>query len=307
MAEGPRWAHCTSNLRALSYRFAVCSDDPELGHHLDAVLAGLREPGIVSPAEPPAEHRYSLTSSSVAAGRVDVRRDGVDIVWAVRSGDAVGAVVWDVNRCAAEASVQHLLFHAGALDASGTGILVPGASGSGKSTLVAGLAHAGLGYLTDELAALDLSSDELHPYAKPITIKRGSFDRVPVPPALRETHPRGGRWPAEEWQVPVGTGTWRSIGRSCTPRLVIVPCFDPGASTTVTHLSDTEAFLYLALNAVNLLPHGALGMAALGRLASRCTCVALTMSDLDAACALVLELIEEQVMRVESGVAAHAG
>src|SRR5262249_7165319 len=152
----------------------------------------LRGPATRSVAEAPAEHCYSLTSSGPDSdgdpfgGRVDVRRDGGFIAHAVRPGDAVGAVVGDVNRSAAETSGQHLLFHAGALDAGGTGILVPAASGSGKSTLVAGLAQAGLGYLTDELAALDLASDELLPYAKPITVKPGSFEIVAVPLALRE-------------------------------------------------------------------------------------------------------------------------
>ena len=57
-------------------------------------------------------------------------------------------------------------------------------------------------------------------------------------------------------------------------------------------LSDTEAFLSLALHAVNLLPHGAAGSAALGRVVAQSDCYALTMSDLDEACALVQGLVE---------------
>ena len=128
-------------LRALSYRFAVRSDDLELGRHVDELLRGLREPGLARPAE----HMYSLSPSPDDARLVDVRRDGTTLALGQRPGDAVGWVVWDVNRCAAEASGEHLLFHAAALNAGGTGVLVPGPSGSGKSTLAAGLAHAGLG------------------------------------------------------------------------------------------------------------------------------------------------------------------
>ncbi len=46
------------------------------------------------------------------------------------------------------------------------------------------------------------------------------------------------------------------------------------------------------MNAVNLLPHGAVGAATLGALAARCTCVMLTMSDLETARDLVLSLLE---------------
>ena len=207
-------------------------------------------------------------------------------------GDAVGWVVWDVNRAAAEASGDHLLFHAGALEAGGAGVLVPGASGSGKSTLVAGLVRAGLGYLTDELAAFDMARGMLVPYPKPITIKPGSFA------VLSDMDPGGGAgpdgaWSGEEWQVTVGEGTGRRIGRPCEPALVVVPRYDPGAETALTPLSDTEAFFALAVNAVNLLPHGATATEALGRLAAGCRCYALTMSDLGEACRLVGGLVAQ--------------
>jgi hypothetical protein len=303
MGAGHAGAHCTSSLRALSYRFAVRCDDRELGRHVDEVLAGLRAPTDGAPVE----HWYSLTRSADGAGRVDVQRDGAKVARGLQPGDVVGWVVGDVNHAASEASGQHLLFHAGALDASGVGVLVPGPSGSGKSTLVAGLARAGLAYLTDELTALDLSSGVVLPYAKPITIKQGSFD------VLRDMEPwgEGGtaarRWSGAEWQLPVGPGTRRTIGRPCAPGVVVLPRYEPGVVTALTPLSDTEAFFALALNAVNLLAHGGVGTAALGALARRSTCVALTMSDVDAAAALVLGLVEEAAARIEAGVGGRAG
>jgi hypothetical protein len=279
----------TPNLRALSHRFAVCSDDERLGRRADALLAGLRAQDDAAPVE----HRYTLTAAAGGSGTVDVSRDGYPLALDQSPGDALGWVVWDVNRSAAAVSGAHLLFHAGALDAGGKGVLVPGASGSGKSTLVAGLARAGLGYLTDELAALDLARGQLLPYAKPITLKAGSFA------VLLDMDPDAGhrpgtpRWAGAEWQVAVGADTGRRVGRACTPGFVIVPRYEAGAPTRLTPLSDTEAFLSLALHAVNLLPHGAAGSTAVGRLAAQCACYALTMSDLDEACALVLGLVGE--------------
>ena len=237
-----------------------------------------------------------------------MRSDGDTVALDQRPGDAVGWVVWDVNRSTAEAGGSHLLFHAGALEAGGAGVLVPGASGSGKSTLVAGLARAGLGYLTDELAAVEMASGRLLPYPKPITVKPGSFvalaDMDPDRDLARDRSAIA--WSGEEWQVAVGEGTGRRIGGPCEPGLVIVPRYDPSARTELTPLSDTDAFFALALHAVNLIPHGATGSAALGRLAAQCRCFALAMSDLDEACRLVLGLVAEMAAPARAGGAGRA-
>jgi hypothetical protein len=276
----------SASLRGLSFRFAVHCEDERLRHQVDVLFAGLREPGAA-----PVDHWYALTDAAGGAGSFDVTRDGEPLAQGQRPGDALGWVVWDVNRSAAAASGEHLLFHAGALDAGGTGILLPGTSGSGKSTLTAGLARAGLGYLTDELAALDLGRGHLLPYAKPVTLKHGSFAVLPDLHPDRVGGPGAGPWAGEEWQVAMGGATGRRVGQPCPPSLVIVPRYAPGAPTALTPLSDTEGFLSLALHAVNLLPHGVAGSAALGRVVAQSSCYALTMSDLDEACALVQELV----------------
>ncbi len=220
---------------------------------------------------------------------MDVWRDDHMLASGQRQVDALAWVLWDVNRSAAEASGDHLLFHAGALEAACGGVLVPGPSGSGKSTLVASLARAGLGYLTDELVALDLPTGRVLPYAKPITVKPGSFG-VLADMAPSDSHADDGV-DGSEWHVTVGEGTGRAIGQACRPAVVVVPHYEAGAQTTLTPLSATEAFFSLALNAVNLVPHGAAGTATVGALAACCTCVRLTMSDLATACELVLSLL----------------
>jgi hypothetical protein len=287
MSAERRWPYRSDGLRGLSFRFGVCCDDVRLGARVDEVLAGLREPD-----GEPVDHWYSLTATAAFACTFDVRRDDEVLARDQRAGDALGWIVWDVNRSAAAASGAHLLFHAGALEADGSGVLLPGTSGSGKSTLTAGLVtRAGMGYLTDELAALDLTGDRLLTYAKPITLKQGSFDVVPELHPDRRAGPGAAPWAGEEWQVPVGGTGAERIGRACPLRWVIVPRYGPDGPTALTPLSDTEAFLTLALHAVNLLPHGAAGSAALGRMVADASCYALAMSDLDEACALVRGLV----------------
>jgi hypothetical protein len=199
--------------------------------------------------------------------------------------------VWDVNRAAAEAGGDHLLFHAGAIEADGVGILLPGASGSGKSTLVAGLVRRGHGYLTDELVAVDMENGQLLPYPKPITVKPGSFgvlgDMGPDVRPLSGHRP----WVGQEWQVAVGDDIGRRIGAACAPGVVVLPHYDANAETALTPLSDTDAFFALALHAVNLIHHGSEGTRVLGQLAKGCQCFSLTMSDLDEACRLLTDVV----------------
>ena len=197
-----------------------------------------------------------------------------------------------ISTAVAHAGHDHLLFHAAGLQDGDVGVLMPGGSGAGKSTLVAGLVRAGFAYLSDELMALELDGGRLLPYAKPIAVKPGSTHllrdmRSPAPGA--DDHGADGSW----W-LPVGDGVRRPVGAPCVPELVVVPRYEPGHATTVTPLSETEAFVTLAVNAVNFVEHGTEGARAIGELVTRCECVALTTSDLDEAV--------EAVRRLRAGV-----
>ena len=120
-------------------------------------------------------------------------------------------LVRDVTRGAAEAGRDHLLIHAAGVQDGMRGVLLPGPSGSGKSTLAAGLVRSGLAYLSDELVALEVGSGHLLPYAKPISLKRGSFgvlyDMVPLAPRRADD---GSATP--EMLVAVGTSVGRLVG-----------------------------------------------------------------------------------------------
>jgi len=279
------WAFRTPTLNGLSYRFAVRCHDVRLGRYVQSFLEGLQESGAGAAA--PVDHWYSLTVS--AEGAIDVVRDGERLAHAQRRSDAVEWLVWDINRAAAQAGRDHLLFHAAGLQDGDAGVLVPGASGAGKSTLAAGLVRAGFAYLSDELMALELDRGRLLPYAKPIAVKPGSTDvlRDMRAPAIGADDPGAD----EDWLLPVGDEVSRPVGGPCVPQLVVVPRFESGHVTQLKPLSETEAFVTLAVNAVNFVEHGTDGARALGDLVTRCECVALTMSDLDEAVEAVRRLM----------------
>ena len=85
----------------------------------------------------------------------------------------------------------------------------------------------------------------------------------PGPPRRR----RDGPWAGEEWQVAVGEGTGRAIGTPCAPGFVIAPHFHADAETTLSPLSDTQAFFARwRCTPSTCCPHGSAGTsAALGR------------------------------------------
>ena len=286
--------HRTSNLTALSHRFTVRTEDSRVGRQVEALLEGLREEG--APVAGPADCSYVLRTST--DGRIDVLRDGTYTVRAQRPGDAIGWLVWDLTRGAAEAGRDHLLLHAAGLQHSDIGVVIPGPSGSGKSTLAAGLVRAGLAYLSDELIALELERGYLLPYAKPISVKPGSFG-VLGDMFSSTVSAANEQWSAGEMLLAVGDSVCRPVGVACMPELVVVPRYEPGCRTTLARLSETEAFAALAVNAVNFVHHGADGAQALGELVARCRCVALTMSDLDQAVDLILGLLPDS--RADTG------
>ena len=85
MVSGREEAHSTPSLRGLSYRFAVRTDDERLGHLVDAVLGGLRDPGDGAPVE----HWYSLTPSAAPAPSTSGAT-----AWRSRAGSPT-ATPWD--------------------------------------------------------------------------------------------------------------------------------------------------------------------------------------------------------------------
>jgi len=93
-------------------------------------------------------------------------RDGLAIE-VVENHDVVLPFVVGVLTSAAlqELRNRYFLFHAGSVARGGRGLLLPAPSGSGKTTLVAALIQAGFGFLAEDVAVLDPSTAELHPFA----------------------------------------------------------------------------------------------------------------------------------------------
>lgn len=289
------WGHRTGRLEAVAFSFAVRSTDRRLGRYVEWVLGSLRAPGHGTrlSVEDEATHWYSLIAGNGDGGTAtsfDVVFDDESVCRSVDAPTSVAWLLWHLNQQAAASSGEGLALHAGAVQFGATGVLVPGPSGAGKTTLVAGLVHAGMDYLSDELVVLDSGGSQLLPYPKPLVVEPGS---QPVIAALV----RGGVDDAfadllgDQRYVVADDIRPRSVGARCRAGVVITPRYRPGSRSTLVPMSAEDAFVELATATVNLPRHGGRGVETLSRLARECRCYRLEMAALDDACALVLDAL----------------
>ncbi len=100
----------------------------------------------------------------------------------VETAGALAESLVAINRCAAESAVDHAaVLHAGTFTVDGTAIALSGASGAGKSTAVAAAVTRGLGYLSDEVCAIDPRSLMVAPYHRPLGMRAAGAAAVGVP------------------------------------------------------------------------------------------------------------------------------
>lgn len=259
--------------RALEHTFDVACTDGSLSRFLRSVLTPLSAPG-------PARTRYVLEEE---ADGWCLTANGSLVCGPTTREHAARMLLWHVNQRAVAESEDLVVLHAAAAcDADGRAVLLPAAMQSGKSTLVAALVADGLDYLSDELVALE--GTRLHAYPKAVSLDPGSW---PLFAHLDpRTEPHGG-FHDTQWQVHPGRVREHLPPEGASPALVIFPTYDPTRATSLTPIDRDQALLGLVSCAFGLHLRPEENLATLGPLAQRVPAYGLTVSDLDAASALV--------------------
>jgi len=213
----------------------VSVDAPEpVRTELRAVLTDLEsasDPRRQLVVEEEGDFRFRLLDSG------EMVREGIE------PSVAAATVVWRLNAIAADTR-RYLLIHAGCV-ADERAVLLPGRSGAGKSTLAAECVVAGMAYLSDEYAAIDLQTGVTVPYAKPLALER---ERL-----VASSHLRAG-----------------SVGSPVSPAGIAFPCYSPGASLSVTPLDPGSTLLALAAHTTNLANLGGTALRWLAGVATAC-------------------------------------
>jgi hypothetical protein len=278
---------------ALDVAVRVRTDEPDLARGLDPILGSLPAVPLGAPGAGP---RLDYELRRTAGGSVDIRVGATSVGDAGSTAAAFSYLQWHLNQQVILHAAGRLLIHAGAVRlASGALVVFPGQSNAGKSTLVAGLVRAGLGYVTDELVALDLQGQDpgrAGGYRKAITLDPGAWPLfadtlAPVVDGVVGTGPPG--------SPPTGSpGEWLVDPRALDPGavagppegpvgLIVFPRFELGATTGAEPLSAARGLVELIGHSLNLERTGPTGLATLAGVARRAPAYALTMGGLDAA------------------------
>ena len=243
----------TLNVDVLGTAVALRAPEPILTE-LRAVLIDL-EPGL-----DPSRH---LVLEEDADGRFRLLDARALIREGIAPSVAAATVVWRLNAIAAETS-HHLVIHAGCVTGE-RAVLLPGQSGAGKSRLVAGCVTAGLSYLSDEYAVVELEGGSIVPYAKPIGL---DGERL-----VAASHVRPG-----------------SVGSSSPPGGIVFPRYEPHAPTTATALDPGRTLIALAAHATNLATVGGAAVPWLAGIAASCPAWQITYGDARDAVAQICEM-----------------
>jgi hypothetical protein len=277
----PSTPYRTRNFRALDFDFTVETDHAALAHYLDSAFAALATGDDAS---------HVVTLNVEAAGsEPQLMIDGETLIVPPDSTPVLPALMSAVNRAVVDASADRLLVHASAVEADGRALLFPAPMEAGKSTLAAGLLRAGYSYVTDEAVAIDLTTLEVQPYPRPISLDRGSW---PLFADLRPATPNGvDRFCTEQWHVSPLSVRPDAVAQPSHPGVVAFPAYEPERRTRARRMPRAQALCELVACTFNVERLGTTAFDALARVMAACRCYRLTVGDLDAACAAVDRMV----------------
>ncbi len=173
--------------------------------------------------------------------------------------------------------------HAAALQRAGRACLLVAPPGSGKSTTAWALTHHGFGYLSDELAPIDLATLTVLPYPHALCLKR----RPPAPYVL----PSDTIITARTLHVP-SASIATNIDTPVPLARIFFNQYDPAAvAPTLRPISAGAAGALLYANGLNQLAHSGDGLGAAAAITARVDCYQLTTADLTQTCELLASIM----------------
>jgi hypothetical protein len=203
--------------------------------------------------------------------------------------DAGGLLEWlDANLVVDLQKLRRDLYfvHAAVLEHRGLAVMLVAPSGVGKSTTAWALAHHGFGYLSDELAPINLESLQVQSYPRALCLKTEPPPVYALPNTVLRTS-RGLHVPADD--LPGGV----SISPATVSAIFFLGRQGPTRRPSVRRITNGEAVARLYANTLNSLAHSAWGLDGTIRIVSAAPAFELEVSDLPATCGLVIGTVAE--------------
>ncbi len=221
-----------------------------------------------------------VVSRTGPSSAISIDRPGQPTKWTTDEGDFLYQLEADSNIAVQRIRKDLYFLHAAVAEVGGGAYLFVAKSGGGKSTTLWGMLHHGWGYLSDELAPIDLSSMRVHAYPRALCLKRRPPQAYPLPDATVQT-PR-------TFHIPVEHLPRVSHMVSCPLVAAYFVNHRPGAGDpAVRAITAGEASARIYANTLNQLAHANAGLDAAVRIAKSIPCFALDSADLSATCALI--------------------
>jgi len=175
--------------------------------------------------------------------------------------------------------------HGAAVALDGRVAILSAPSGTGKSTLTWALLEDGFGYLSDELAPVDMQHLLIHPYPHAVCLKS--------PPPAPYRLPSDTLDVGDRFHVPVESLHGTVHHEPLPLAALIFLQRHTSRATPVQSISASTAAAHLMSNALNGLAHPDAGLDAAITLARSVPCYELNSSDLRAACLAVRKILGE--------------
>jgi hypothetical protein len=204
-------------------------------------------------ASPVVDHVYSVVAGGNGP-QAHIRRfhlvyaGAMQLARTLDLDEALDLLESDLHLHVAARARGKLFVHAGVVGWRDRAIVIPGRTLAGKTTLVAALVRAGATYYSDEYAVLD-ASGRVHPYPKPLSIRR-------------EGSQRPQRLPVEALGAAVGA-------KPLPVGLILLSRYRAGARWRPRRLSPGQAVLALLAETVPARRRPAAAIARLGQVATQ--------------------------------------
>jgi len=198
---------------------------------------------------------------------------------------------WGLNWIIASHVNYYLLIHAAVVEKNGHVLVLCGKPGAGKSTLCAALAGRGWRLFSDEIAVVDLKTNEIIPCVRPISLKNKAIDLIGsfCPDAVFGESFKDTTKGTLSHLKPSKDSVERFDERAFC-KWVVFPQYTKGAKMSLTSIPKDQTVIELAKNSFNYNSLGSQGFNSVCDLVERSHCYEFEYSDLNEAITLFDEL-----------------
>jgi hypothetical protein len=232
-----------------------------------------------------ADLEYTVSRVAAATSGFVIERSGASPIEAPDDGRLLALFDADLAIEIQRLRPDLYVVHAAVLTHGDGAVMLVARSGGGKSTLSWALLHHGLGYLSDELAPVDLATLDILPFPRALMVKRAPPASHPMTPNALQT--------ARGFHVPAAALPSETVTRPARLRAIFFLHY--ACETTrpsVRRLTAAEGAARLYANTLNPLAHPGEGLDGAVRITSARPCFELMTADLGRSCELLVATLK---------------